>query len=62
MINISGQIYVKNVKIKPKLRPRLSGMFELSQKNRRFWVGFFGKRVAKAGNVRQKNYKLIPYN
>ena len=55
MLNISGQIYVKNMKIEPKLRPRLSGMFELSQKKRRFWFGFFGKRVAKAGNVRQKN-------
>ena len=37
MINISRQIYVKNMKIEPKLRPRLSGMFELSKKKRRFW-------------------------
>ena len=54
MLNISGQIYVKNMKIEPKLRPRLSDMFELSQKKRRFWFGFFGKRVAKAGKERKK--------
>jgi hypothetical protein len=48
------QIYGKSC-FETELRPRLSGMFELSQKMRRFCFGFFGKRVAKAGNVRQKN-------
>ena len=57
---MESQFYENPLILCVKLRPRLSGMFELSQKKRRFWFGFFGKRVAKAGNVRQKNYKLIP--
>jgi hypothetical protein len=47
--------FMEKVVLRTELRPRLSGMFELSQKMRRLCFGFFGKRVAKAGNVRQKN-------
>ena len=41
MLNISRQIYVKNMKIEPKLRPKLSGMFELSQKKAKVLVWIF---------------------
>ena len=60
MLNISRQIYVKNMKIEPKLRPRLSGMSELSQKNAKALLWIFWEASSESWKCAPKKLKTNP--